>query len=174
MNTVIPIHETFEQTLQGEGYWAGTASDFIRLSGCPLRCHFCDTGYADGGKNAPRQPITIAELISRLKSPRVVITGGEPFLQYRLPQLVQAILDTERQVSIETSGAFWQEVSPDAWITLSPKQHLNDRYPVVSQMWERANEIKIVISDGTEFDYYNSRGHLQGVKNQWIYLPTPP
>jgi 7-carboxy-7-deazaguanine synthase len=170
MKNIIPIHETFQSTLQGEGYWTGALTDFIRLSGCPLKCHFCDTGYADGGKNTPRQQIAINELINELKSPRVVITGGEPFLHDNLPDLVQAILDTGRQVSIETSGAFWQDISCLAWVTLSPKQHLNERYPVKPEMWLRADELKIVISNGTELDYYKSRGHLRKAKNQWIYL----
>jgi organic radical activating enzyme len=84
----------------------------------------------------------------------VVITGGEPFIHKDLPRLCQTILDTGRAVSIETSGAFWQEVPDDVWVTLSPKQHISPLFPVQSQMWKRANEIKLVIEDGTEINYY--------------------
>jgi organic radical activating enzyme len=46
----ILIHETFQQTVQGEGHWVGLPVDFIRLAGCPVGCHFCDTGYANGNQ----------------------------------------------------------------------------------------------------------------------------
>lgn len=45
VHSSIPVHETFQETIQGEGYWSGTPCDFIRLSGCPVGCWFCDTGY---------------------------------------------------------------------------------------------------------------------------------
>jgi organic radical activating enzyme len=150
----LPIHETFQSTVQGEGYWTGSLVDFIRLAGCPVRCPWCDTGYADGGKGLPHVPRSIAELLAELKSPRVVITGGEPFIHKNLPQLVQALLELGKQVSIETSGSYWQEVNEQAWITLSPKQHVSPNYPVQEQFWTRANEIKLVISTGQELDFY--------------------
>jgi 7-carboxy-7-deazaguanine synthase len=154
----IPIHETFQQTIQGEGYWAGTPVDFIRLAGCPVGCPWCDTGYAEGGADLPRQARRLDELIAELQSPRVVISGGEPFIHRQLPELVEAVIASGRGVAIETSGAFWQDVSPVAWVTLSPKEHISPRYPVRPQMWQRANEVKIVISSGTELDFY--RSHL--------------
>ena len=144
----LPIHETFQSTVQGEGYWTGCLVDFIRLSGCPVGCPWCDTGYADGGTNLPRVERPIGELLAEVKSPRVVITGGEPFIHKHLPELVQALLAANKQVSIETSGSFWQEVSPAAWITLSPKEHINPKYPVQNQFWSRANEVKIIIQTG--------------------------
>jgi 7-carboxy-7-deazaguanine synthase len=155
----IPIHETFQQTVQGEGYWAGTPVDFIRLAGCPVGCPWCDTGYADGGANLPRQATRFDLLIAELRSPRVVISGGEPFIHSQLPALVEAVIASGREVSIETSGAFWQEVSPAAWVTLSPKQHVSPRYPVRPEMWQRANEVKLVISAGTELEFYRSFLH---------------
>jgi len=150
----LPIHETFQSTVQGEGYWSGSLVDFIRLSGCPVRCPWCDTGYADGGSNLPRLELTIGELLAELKSPRIVISGGEPFIHKHLPELVQALLATGKEVSIETSGSFWREVSVEAWITLSPKEHVNPKYPVQPEFWSRANEIKLVIETGKEIAFY--------------------
>jgi 7-carboxy-7-deazaguanine synthase len=150
----IPIHETFQQTIQGEGYWAGTPVDFIRLAGCPVGCPWCDTGYADGGANLPRQVRPLDALVAELRSPRVVISGGEPFIHAQLPDLAETLIASGRGVAIETSGAFWQDVSSDAWITLSPKEHISPRYPVKPQMWQRANEIKLVISTGAELAFY--------------------
>ncbi len=121
----LPIQETFQQTIQGEGYWVGATVDFIRLHGCPVKCPWCDQEYSNGGIHLPRSLITIDTLITELKSPRVIISGGEPFIHKNLPDLVQAILNSNREVSIETSGAFYQPVSNFCWITLSPKQHIN-------------------------------------------------
>ena len=152
----LPIHETFQSTVQGEGYWTGTLVDFIRLAGCPVRCPWCDTGYENGGKDLPSVARSISELLAELQSPRVVITGGEPFIHRDLPELVEALLAADKQVSIETSGAYWLDVSPLAWITLSPKEHVNPKYPVQELFWTRANEIKLVVSTGEEVEFYQN------------------
>ena len=153
-NLIISVHETFQETIQGEGFWIGTPVDFIRLAGCPVGCHYCDTGYAGGGGDLPWVKRSFEELIEELRSPRVVISGGEPFIHRQLPDLINKIEAAGRQVSIETSGSFWQEISPQVWVTLSPKEHLNPQYSVVPQMWARANEIKLVIETGLELEYY--------------------
>ena len=154
MRLEIPVHETFQNTIQGEGYWVGTPVDFIRLAGCPVGCPWCDTGYANGGMNLPRQVRSFEDLITELRSPRVVISGGEPFIYAQLPALINHIEATGRTVSIETSGSFWQEISNSVWVTLSPKHHVNPKYPVVPFMWKRASEIKLVIETGTELEFY--------------------
>lgn len=150
----IPVHETFQTTIQGEGYWVGTPVDFIRLAGCPVGCPWCDTGYADGGVGLPRHLISFDELVAELRSPRIVISGGEPFIYSQLPELIKTIEATGRKISIETSGSFWQEISDSVWVTLSPKQHVSPQYPVVDKMWKRANEIKLVIETGQELEFY--------------------
>ncbi|MBD1995193.1 7-carboxy-7-deazaguanine synthase QueE [Leptolyngbya sp. FACHB-541] len=157
MSILFPIHETFQQTLQGEGFWAGTPVDFIRLSGCPVSCHFCDTGYADGGKDTPRTMRSLDELIAELKSPFVVISGGEPFIHSNLPELVKALEFNGKRVAIETSGAFWQELPESVWVTVSPKEHISPKYPVDERWWRRANEIKLVISSGQEVWFYRPK-----------------
>ncbi len=150
----IPVHETFQSTIQGEGYWVGTPVDFIRLAGCPVGCPWCDTGYADGGMNLPRQVRSFDSLMAELRSPRVVISGGEPLIYAQLPALIKTIEATGRTVSIETSGCFWQDIPNSAWITLSPKHHVSPKYPVVPLMWKQANEIKLVIETGLELEFY--------------------
>ncbi|MFM7365501.1 MAG: 7-carboxy-7-deazaguanine synthase QueE [Cuspidothrix sp.] len=164
----LPIHETFQSTVQGEGYWTGSLVDFIRLSGCPVGCPWCDTGYADGGANLPRSERTIGELLAELKSPRIVISGGEPFIHKHLPELVQTLLATGKQVSIETSGSFWKEIPLSVWITLSPKEHINPKYPVQKQFWSRANEVKIIIETGQEIEFYQE--HLSPDSDLYVYL----
>ena len=152
--STIPVNRTRQNTIQGEGFWSGSPVDFIELSGCPVGCFFCDSGDADSEQTTPRNFRTIAELVDETRSPRVVISGGEPFIHPNLNELVVALMAAGKLVSIETSGAFWQEMPYSVWITLSPKEHLNSRYPVKPQFWDRANEIKLVISQGDEIDFY--------------------
>lgn len=167
----LPIHETFQTTVQGEGYWAGCLVDFIRLAGCPVGCSFCDTGYArTAPQTYPRTPRSIDDLISELQSPRVIISGGEPFIHPALPELVDRVLATDRAVCIETSGSYWQPISELAWVTLSPKQHVSPRYPVLPQLWTRANEIKLVISTGAELDIYRTELLTAAAAGVPIYL----
>lgn len=150
------VQEIFS-TIQGEGYWAGAACDFVRLYGCPVGCPWCDTGYADGGKYIKSESMTLSQIVSQATAPRITISGGEPFVQPDLPRLVQMFIDRGSSVAIETSGSFWRSVHDDAWVTLSPKQHVSPAYPVVNDMWERANEVKIVVSDGSELEVYASQ-----------------
>ena len=158
----INIQETFRNTIQGEGYHSGRPCDFIRLYGCPVGCFFCDTGYAfpDGEwyrKQIPKETRTFEELIKELKSDYVVISGGEPFIHKNLPELCRALIDVGKDFGIETSGSYFQSVPREVFITLSPKEHLNPKYPVLDALWSRANEFKLVISDGTELDYYKEK-----------------
>lgn len=91
-------------SLQGETKTAGLPTIFIRLTGCPLRCQYCDTAYAfSGGKNS-----TIAEIlksISIYKSRYVTVTGGEPLAQKECLLLLSQLCDCGYFVSLETSGA---------------------------------------------------------------------
>lgn len=165
----ILVHETFQQTIQGEGHWVGTPCDFIRLHGCPIHCRWCDTGYSStqSAMMQPARSVDIDELVAETKSKLVVISGGEPFIHVELPVLVDKLMRKGCNVSIETSGAFYQEIRDDAWVTLSPKEHLNSRYPVNPKMLLRANEIKIVITDGAELEFYRDK---IGVVDVPVYL----
>jgi len=91
-------------SLQGESNTAGIPTVFIRLTGCPLRCVYCDTAYAfTGGKK-----IEIAEIITQIEqySTRyITVTGGEPLAQSACNELMTKLLDKGYLVSLETSGA---------------------------------------------------------------------
>ena len=91
-------------SLQGETSRVGLPTVFIRLTGCPLRCTYCDTAYAfTGGQN-----ISLAEILQQVAaySPRyVTVTGGEPLAQKNCIRLLSDLCDAGYQVSLETSGA---------------------------------------------------------------------
>lgn len=96
------IHEIF-YSLQGEARFVGAPTVFVRLSGCPLRCRYCDTAYAFHGG----QWMTLEEVITAVASypvKRVTITGGEPLAQRPVLTLMKKLCDQDYQVSIETGG----------------------------------------------------------------------
>lgn len=104
--SALAVQEVF-YTLQGEGPHSGRPATFIRLAGCNLACHFCDTEFESGISN--RTPIL--DIVQRVASSHirdfVVLTGGEPLRQNVVP-LIEALLDVGVQlVQIETAGTLW-------------------------------------------------------------------
>ncbi|MBX3702786.1 MAG: 7-carboxy-7-deazaguanine synthase QueE [Steroidobacteraceae bacterium] len=97
------ITETF-RSLQGEADASGWPTFFIRLTGCPLRCRYCDTAYAfEGGEWR-----TVAALVDEARASsaqHVCVTGGEPLAQKQCRNLLVALCDAGFRVSLETSGA---------------------------------------------------------------------
>ena len=130
------VNEIF-YSLQGEGAHSGEAAIFIRLSGCNLRCPFCDTIHE------PCNILTEDEIVSQIKdypANWVVITGGEPTLQ-PLEALIGKIHEIGKSVAIETNGT--REVPKNVdWVTVSPKS------PFVGSagtpILKTAQEVKVV------------------------------
>lgn len=127
-----PISEVFGPTVQGEGATSGQRAVFIRLMYCNLSCCDCDSAYTwDGTRfdlDAETTVRTDAELLAWTASQpvdRVVITGGEPLLhRHRLVPLVRGLVESGRQVEIETNGTIAPGPDLLAWVTqfnVSPK-----------------------------------------------------
>lgn len=115
-------------TIQGEGPYAGCPAMFLRLHGCPLRCHFCDTNFS-----SPDDPrLAVSQIIDMMVAmwpvthiqsrPLAVITGGEP-LRQNLEPLITELLEMGWLVQIETAGIFWQNIldNEDVEVVVSPK-----------------------------------------------------
>ncbi|MBP3739441.1 MAG: radical SAM protein [Muribaculaceae bacterium] len=112
-----PVNEIFH-SLQGEGYHTGTASVFIRLSGCNLRCDFCDTDHEHSTL------MSLPEIVEKVNqyplAPLIVLTGGEPSLWID-DTLVSGLKTlTGKRIAIETNGTRPLPQGID-WVTLSPK-----------------------------------------------------
>ena len=120
------ISEIF-YSLQGEGIYHGVPSTFIRLSGCPMSCTWCDTPYASWKPEG--RLYDIAEILKEIeKNPQtshVVITGGEPYQFKKLPQLVSSVKDLGKTVTIETAGIIYLKTNADL-ISISPKTKNSD------------------------------------------------
>jgi len=99
----LKITEIF-YSLQGEARDAGWPTVFIRLTGCPLRCHYCDTEYAfSGGESMSIK--AVMKKVASYKSRYVCVTGGEPLAQKPCRKLLKKLCDKGYEVSLETSGA---------------------------------------------------------------------
>ncbi|MBV6423634.1 MAG: 7-carboxy-7-deazaguanine synthase [Steroidobacteraceae bacterium] len=91
-------------SLQGEAATVGFPTVFVRLTGCPLRCRYCDTTYAFSGGAWWSQSAVLAKVAS-FATRHVCVTGGEPLAQRACPPLLTALCDAGHVVSLETSGA---------------------------------------------------------------------
>ena len=98
------INEIF-YSIQGESLYAGLPCVFIRLTGCNLRCTYCDTRYAYDEGTEMSLPEILRQIDAYPKSALVELTGGEPLLQEDTPALVERLLDHGRTVLMETNGS---------------------------------------------------------------------
>ena len=103
MSTALRITEIFH-SLQGESNTVGRPTVFVRLTGCPLRCQYCDTAYAFTGGVIYELDQVLKEVES-YSTPYVTVTGGEPLAQKACLPLLSALCDKGYTVSLETSGA---------------------------------------------------------------------
>lgn len=145
------IQEVFP-TIQGEGPFAGVPAVFVRLAGCNLRCHFCDTDF----ESSTWKP-TLDELLAKImearhtmggnRIPLIVLTGGEP-LRQRIAPLISALFDRDFEVQIETAGTLWAPEFTDLicgglTIVCSPKT------PVINKHIEQwCTDYKYIIRRG--------------------------
>ena len=106
------ISEIF-YSLQGESRTVGLPTVFIRLTGCPLRCQYCDTSYAfTGGETQSIEDII--QQVAQYNTHHITVTGGEPLAQAACLDLLKQLLDRDYSVSLETSGAIdVSKVPPD-------------------------------------------------------------
>lgn len=91
-------------SLQGEARTAGLPTVFVRLTGCPLRCHYCDTAYAFTGGEIHHLD-AILEHVASYRPRHICVTGGEPLAQPNCLKLLEQLCDAGYEVSLETSGA---------------------------------------------------------------------
>ncbi len=136
---ILPLVEQFH-TIQGEGYHTGRAAYFIRLGGCDIGCHWCDTKLSWNPDLFP--PVAAEEIVEKAQasgSRDIVITGGEP-LMYDLTFLTSLLNKAGFTIFLETSGAHPLRGRFD-WICLSPKQ---DK-PPLPEIFGKADELKVII-----------------------------
>lgn len=155
-DSTLRITEIF-YSIQGESNLVGLPTVFIRLTGCPLRCVYCDTSYAfhNGQKK------TVTEILAEVQQHQahyICVTGGEPLAQKTCLSLLKALCDQSYVVSLETSGAVSvAEVDPRVIKILDIKtpgskeesKNLWDNL----QYLQKHDQIKFVITDRNDYDY---------------------
>ena len=156
----LKITEIF-YSLQGEADTVGFPTVFVRLTGCPLRCQFCDTAYAFHGGEWR----SLDEVLSRVGeySPRYVcVTGGEPLAQKNCLPLLTSLCDANYRVSLETSGAMpLADVDPRAVRVVDVKtpgsgEERRNRYDDLALL-RPEEQIKFVICDRADYEWSRSQ-----------------
>jgi len=153
------INETF-YSIQGESTFAGCPCFFVRLTGCPLRCHYCDTEYAFR-EGAPRSIRAILQEIEASGATLIELTGGEPLAQKRAFDLITLLCERSLTVLIETSGAI--DISPTHPAAI---RILDIKTPgsgeVARNLWSNLehlrphDEIKFVLTDRADYEWERS------------------
>ena len=159
MEKSLKITEIF-YSLQGESNTVGLPTVFIRLTGCPLRCTYCDTAYAfSGGK---KHTLTeILDQVDEFKARYITVTGGEPLAQSASYELMTMLLDKGYVVSLETSGAInISAVDPRVVIVMdlkTPGSGELDKncYQNIEHLAEK-DQIKFVIADTADYEWSKS------------------
>ena len=155
-HTTLRITEIF-LSLQGEANTVGYPTVFVRLTGCPLRCQYCDSAYAFSGG----QIETLADILDQVASynvSRVTVTGGEPLAQPGVFALMTALVDRQFSVSLETSGALSVDrVDPRVVKVLDIKTP--DSAEVHRNLWDNIaylqphDQIKFVVCSRGDYDW---------------------
>lgn len=144
-------------SLQGESTTVGLPTVFVRLTGCPLRCQYCDTEYAFTGGQWKSLP-SILEEVASYNIPHVTVTGGEPLAQKKCLELLTQLCDAGCRVSLETSGALSvEQVDPRVVKVMDIKTPASGE--AERNLFENLNyissndEIKFVICDRSDYEW---------------------
>jgi 7-carboxy-7-deazaguanine synthase len=174
-NTTLNITEIF-YSLQGEAREVGIPTVFVRLTGCPLRCNYCDTAYAFKGNN-PLSIQHILDEIAQYNTQYVCVTGGEPMAQSNCLKLLDALIDNDYKVSMETSGSI--DIAPvnskvsivmDIKTPSSTEEHQN-RYENLSIL-KNKDQLKFVIASRSDFDWCTKILENHEVESEVLFSPV--
>lgn len=148
-------------SLQGEALSSGLPTIFVRLTGCPLRCVYCDTEYAFSG--GERQSLeTIITTIKSYPCKRICLTGGEPLAQPNAIELIKRLLTEDYEISLETAGALTvQNVPPAVSKVMDLKTPSSGE--VNKNLWSNLDyltqhdQIKFVIMNRKDYDWAKAK-----------------
>ena len=154
------ISEIF-YSLQGEARTVGFPTAFVRLTGCPLRCGYCDTTYAFQGG----QSLSFGDILQQVAQyvPRyVTVTGGEPLAQKACTALLALLCDQGYSVSLETSGAI-DVAGIDKRVSIvmdlktpGSNEEAKNRYANITQLTQK-DQIKFVICDRADYEWSRAK-----------------
>ncbi|MBQ76182.1 MAG: 7-carboxy-7-deazaguanine synthase QueE [Gammaproteobacteria bacterium] len=166
MDTDLRITEIF-YSLQGESRTSGMPTTFVRLTGCPLRCQYCDTSYAFNGGEL----LTIEEVlraVDEFPAKYVTVTGGEPLAQTACWKLLSSLCDMGYEVSLETSGAIdTRDVDARISVVLDIKtpgsMEESRNLPENIDHLKPGDQVKFVICDRLDYEWAKSKVTAYGL-----------
>ncbi len=170
------VCEIFE-SIQGEASYAGLPSVFVRLTGCNLRCLYCDTTYAyDEGRELSEDEVF--DTVSRYGLRLVEITGGEPLLQKEVFSLIGRFLDDGLTLLLETNGSVSiKDVDKRAVIIMdikTPKSGMFGRMDLDNLCYLKQNdELKFVVSDREDYEWVKDFIKTHGLFDRCKILLSP-
>lgn len=153
------VSEIFH-SIQGESTRVGLPTVFVRLSGCPLRCTWCDTEYAFAGGEAMTIP-EVLERVAAMGCATVCVTGGEPLAQKGCHELLAALCDAGSSVSLETSGAL-DVCGVDARVSRIVDLKAPDSGESEKNRWQnlaclnQRDELKLVLASAADYEWAKS------------------
>jgi 7-carboxy-7-deazaguanine synthase len=176
MTPRLKITEIFH-SLQGEADTVGIPTVFVRLTGCPLRCQYCDTAYAFHGGEWWELP-AILERVGSFQTRHVCVTGGEPLAQKTCLTLLSALADAGYRVSLETSGALPIEAVDARVVRVvdikTPGSGEAERNLYAQLRLLRSEEqVKFVICDRTDYEWSRARVLDEGLAGRCQVLFSP-
>ena len=154
--TSLRIFEIFH-SLQGESSRVGLPTVFVRLTGCPLRCGYCDTEYAFHGGSTQTLEEILQE-VAQYEAQYVCVTGGEPLAQKACHDLLTALCDAGYSVSLETSGAMdISQVDDRVSVIMDIKtpgsgEESNNLWANIAHL-KAKDEVKFVLADRPDYDW---------------------
>ncbi len=152
----LTVNEIFH-SIQGESTYAGRPCVFVRLTGCNLRCAHCHTRYAYH-EGQPKEVNDILDKVAAFNCPLVEITGGEPLLQTETPALIYQLLESGREVLLETNGSRDISEVDDRCIRImdikcpSSGEYLRNDSANMDRLTEK-DEIKFVIGGREDYEF---------------------
>lgn len=174
--TRLKLTEIF-RSLQGEADTVGIPTVFVRLTGCPLRCQYCDTAYAFHGGQWWSLPEILAR-VAELEVRHVCVTGGEPLAQSAVHELLTVLCDAGYRVSLETSGAMSLErVDPRVVKVVDIKtpgsgEESRNRYDELLRL-DQKDLLKFVIADRTDYEWSREQLKARALSERCTVLFSP-